>query len=184
MGTKVKGAALKSRRDFVEESGGSWQAVLDALSAEDRKTLESGVLASAWYPYELNDRLDRAIAKTLGGGEFEVFEEIGRWSAIKNLGGSHKAFLRPGNPAAFLAVAPQIYKFYYDVGTRTYEPTGPNSGVLTTSGAEKTSEADCRTVIGWYREALLMCGASDVEIRETRCRAKSGDVCTYEVSWR
>ena len=184
MTTMVKGAALKSRRAYVEETGGSWEAVLEALSPEDRKTLSSGVLASSWYPYELNDRLDRAIAQTLGGGDMKIFEEIGRWSAIKNLGGSHKAFLRLDDPQAFLALAPQIYRFYYDVGTRTYEPTGATSGVLTTRDAETTSEADCRTVIGWYREALQMCGAREVEIRETSCRSRGDDVCTYEVRWR
>ncbi len=44
--------------------------------------------------------------------------------------------------------------------------------------------ADCRTVIGWYRKALEMCGAKGVRIVEVACRARGDEVCRYRVSWQ
>jgi hypothetical protein len=79
--------------------------------------------------------------------------------------------------------APVIYKFYYDTGYREYEQTGPNSGVLTTYDAETFSVPDCLTVIGWYREALLMCGARNVIVEEEECKAKGGRCCRYRFEW-
>lgn len=108
---------------------------------------------------------------------------LGAASADANLAGVHKAFLTPGDPQAFLAKAPQIYKLYYDTGRREYARTGPNAAVLTTFDAETFSAPDCLTVIGWYRRALEMCGATRVHITEEECRARGGAVCRYRISW-
>ncbi len=92
-------------------------------------------------------------------------------------------FLTPGDPSAFLAKAPQIYRLYYQTGRRGYEGTGEKGGFLTTYQAETYSSADCLTVMGWYRKALELCGATKVRIVEEECRATGGQVCRYRVSW-
>jgi uncharacterized protein (TIGR02265 family) len=181
---KVKGSVLKSRIAFVEEHAHAegLERVLARLSGEDRAAL-TGVLASAWYPFDLGRRLDEAIVRELGGGRPDYFEQLGAASAERNLSGVHKDFLVPGNPQAFLARAAMIYSFYYDQGRREYEATGPREGVLTTYDAETFSAADCQTVVGWYRKALEMCGAGSVEVHEDECRSRGGAVCRYRVSW-
>ncbi|HER43145.1 MAG TPA: TIGR02265 family protein, partial [Candidatus Eisenbacteria bacterium] len=112
------------------------------------------------------------------------FQDIGAKSAERNLTREHKTFLTPGDPQAFLKKAGIIYNFYYDKGYREYEETGPTSGVLTTHEAETHSVPDCMTVIGWYREALKMCGAKEIRIVEEECRAKGGSCCRYRVEWK
>ena len=182
---KIKGNILKSRMAFVKERFGDagWEEVRSALSAHDQKTLGGIITNSGWYPFEVGKRLDEAIVATVGRGSFSVFGELGRASARENLGGVHHGLLTPGDPEAFLRKAQMIYQFYYDVGRRTWESTGPGSGVLTTNDAETYSEADCATVIGWYKEALSMCGARMVRIEEEACRGRGDDVCRYRVSW-
>ena len=49
--------------------------------------------------------------------------------------------------------------------------------------AETFSVPDCLTVIGWYKEALRMCGASKVTIEEVAYRARGDEFCRYEFSW-
>lgn len=183
---KVKGNIVRARIDFVEKQFGvgAWKKVLDAMSPDDQKVLGGIITNSAWYPFDVAERLDRAIVDVLGEGRTEIFEDIGRASARTNLGGVHKGMLTPGDPEAFLKKADMIYRFYYDIGRRDFQPTGPSSGVITTSGAETFSIADCATVVGWYREALRMCGAKDVTVVEEACRARGAEVCRYRVSWR
>jgi uncharacterized protein (TIGR02265 family) len=185
MESSVRGAVLKARRRFVEEhfGGGAWDRLMEALTEADRAVLGGIVVPAGWYPFETGERLDRAIVQILGGGDAGVFEEIGRKSARDNLGGVHASFLRPGDPQAFLAQSKSIYKFYYSTGNREYEPLGPTSGVLTTRDADTYSLADCLTVIGWHKEALGLCGASNVRIVETKCRARGDDACRYELDW-
>lgn len=181
---KVKGNIIKSRIAFVKERFGEegWQKVLAALPEADRKPLASAI-SVGWYDFEVGDRLDKAIVKALGGGDTKVFREMGRASARENLTKVHTSFLEPRDPLKFMAKAPIIYRFYYDTGQRAWQQTGPTSGVLTTTGSETFSTADCATVMGWYEEALEMLGAKNVSINEETCCAQGADACRYKVSW-
>ena len=186
MSMKIKGAVLMARKAFVEKHFGAdaWNRVLRSLSAEDQKFHGGLLLAAGWYPFEYGDRLDRAIVNVLGKGDYSVFEAIGAQSAKENLTKLHHNFLAPGDPQAFLSKTSVIYSFYYNSGRREYQPTGPDSGVITTYDADTFSEADCYTIIGWHKEALAMCGAHDVSIRHDICRAKAGPYCRYNLTWR
>ncbi len=181
---QIKGTILKSRLGFVEQHWGraGLQRVLAELEAEDRRTLET-ILTVKWYPFAVGERLDAAIVRVLGDGKTDVFERLGQASADVNLTTLHKNFLAPGKPHVFLGKAPQIYRFYYETGSRAYLQTGERSGVLTTSDAETFSTPDCLTVIGWYRRALELCGVSGVHIEEDECRARGGAVCRYQLRW-
>jgi uncharacterized protein (TIGR02265 family) len=182
---EIKGLILQARKDFVIDNFGeeAWRRVLGALPEEDRAQLEELILTAKWYPFEVGERLDKAIVDILGEGDQKVFEEIGAKSAHRSLTKVHKSFLTPGDPQAFLEKADVIYKFYYDTGRREYERTGPNSGVLTTYDVKTFSVPDCLTVIGWYKEALRMCGARNVDIVEDECRARGGACCRYRLKW-
>jgi len=182
----IKGSVLRARLALVDELASSDGArrVLARLDAGERSAL-GALLASAWYPFELGKRLDQAIVDELGGGRTEFFEKLGEASADKNLGdgGVHRRFLVAGDPHAFLEKAPLIYSYYYDQGRRDYERTGDSEAVLTTREAETFSAADCRTVVGWYRRALVLCGARAPRVVEEECRASGGSVCRYRLSW-
>ena len=186
MGTqKVKGSVLKSRLAFIERQFGpeGYDRVMESLDEEDQKAL-SGLVPVAWLDFEIGKRLDDAIVRVLGGGRSEVFERLGEASADANLTTVHAAFVAAGDPQAFLAKAPQIYRMYYQTGRREYEATGEREGVLTTYDAETFSKADCLTVNGWYKRALEMCGAKNPRIVEDKCRARGDEVCKYRVSWQ
>jgi uncharacterized protein (TIGR02265 family) len=182
---QIKGTILKSRLAFVEQhwGRGGVERVLASLSDEDQRALKA-VFTVKWYPFEIGERLDAAIVDVLGDGRSEVFERLGAASADANLTTLHKQFLSPGRPHVFLGKAPQIYGFYYETGSRSYEQTGERSGVMTTRDAETFSVPDCLTVIGWYRRALEMCGAEGVSIVEDECRARGGEVCRYRIAWK
>src|SRR5262245_6885575 len=177
---QVKGSVLKSRLAFVDQIAGKdgVERVLSTLRPADRQSLRD-LVAVQWCPFELGKRLDEAIVRVLGQGKAQFFERLGAASAESNLTTVHKAFITPGNPHAFLAKAPQIYRLYYDTGHREYTRTGERSALLTTFNAETFSAPDCLTVVGWHRKALEMCGVDRVEIVEEECRARGGTVCRY-----
>ena len=182
---KIKGSILKSRLEFVRQEFGDdgLVKIMDILPEEDSKIL-GRLVAVAWVDFEVGKRLDDTIVKVFGGGSTRFFERLGEASAEVNLTTLHSAFLAPGDPEAFLAKAPQIYRLYYNVGWREYESTGEREGVLTTHDAETYSKPDCLTVVGWYRKALELCGAKNIRIIEEECRATGGDVCKYRVTWQ
>jgi uncharacterized protein (TIGR02265 family) len=181
---QVKGSVLKSRLAFVGQIAGKdgVERVLASFSPDERHALRN-LIAVQWCPFDLARRLDEAIVTVLAQGNPQFFEQLGAASAESNLTTVHRAFITPGDPHAFLAKAPQIYRLYYDTGRREYAKTGARSAQLTTFDAETFSAPDCLTVIGWHRRALEMCGATGIDIVEDECRARGGSVCRYRLAW-
>ena len=180
---KVKGGAIKSRLEFVRERSGepAVERVLARLTDADREVC-AHALTGMWYPFDLNARLDEAIAAELGIGE-QVFLLMGEKSATHNLGSAHRAFIADHDPHALLRRAAQIYQTYYDTGRRTYEKLGDTKAQLTTYESATFSKHDCLTVVGWHRKDIEMCGGSNVRVTETQCRAKGAEVCQYVCEW-
>ncbi len=182
----IKGGVILSRLKYVREMGGepALQAILGRLPPADAKVLSGWVLPISWYPLDLYLRLDDAIASVMSPHDRRsVFLAMGRASADANLSGPQRPFVREGDPHFLLQAAPQIYAAYYAVGRRTYERAGPTSGVLTTHDAENVTETDCLTVVGWHLRAIELCGGKDVQVVETRCRARGDAVCEYRCQW-
>jgi uncharacterized protein (TIGR02265 family) len=181
---KTKGGVFVSRLEFLRERGG--QALVDrvlrSLPAGDREVLRGIILASSWYPFEMNERLDKAIGAAVGGGA-DLFRELGRQSARHNLASAHRNFVRAHDPHGLLRQAATIYRVYYDTGSRSYEKVGPKKAVLRTTGSKSFSRNDCLTIVGYHEEAIRMCGGHHPRVSETKCRARGDDVCEYVIEW-
>jgi uncharacterized protein (TIGR02265 family) len=185
-GSRIKGSVLISRLNMLRQQGGAAQveAVLGRLSAEDQSVLRKMILPIAWYPMALNLRLDGAIADVLSPEDrARAFIDMGRASAEENLHAAHSIFVRQGDPQYLLSQAARIYRFYYAVGSRTYEKTGPTAAVLRTFDAENVTEADCLTIVGWHQRAIEICGGRDVRVTHPQCRARGAPHCEYHCSW-
>jgi uncharacterized protein (TIGR02265 family) len=187
VGPGIRGSVLSSRLKFVREKGGSGarDRVLARLPSEDQEVLRSWIQGSSWYPFDLNRRLDDAIAAELSPGDrASIFLEMGRASAEANLLASQRAFVKAGDPQFLLQGAPQIYAAYYAQGRRVYEKTDETSAVLRTHDAESVTAEDCLTVVGWHVRAIELCGGKNVKVVETRCRARGDAFCEYRCEWR
>ncbi len=183
---RIKGSVLIARLNLLKKQGGPARVeeVLRRLPAEDRKVLEGVLMPIGWYALELNLRLDAAIAEALSPRDrTKAFIDMGRASAEDNLNGPHHVFIRKGDPHFLLSHAPEIYRLYYAVGSRSYDKTGPRTGVLRTVGAESVTEADCLTIVGWYQRAIELSGGRDVRITHTKCRARGHGACEYACTW-
>ncbi len=179
----MKGGAIQSHLEFVRERGGeaAVQRVLGRLSEDDRKTC-SHLFTGAWYPFELNARIDEAIAAEFDIGD-DIFILMGQKSAVQNLQGAHRVFASDKDPHGLLRRTAQIYQAYYDTGRREYEKKGDKKAVLRTYDSTTFSKHDCLTVVGWHQKALEMCGGRNVRVTETKCRANGADVCEYVCEW-
>ncbi|HET6413455.1 MAG TPA: TIGR02265 family protein [Anaeromyxobacter sp.] len=186
LGPGIRGSVLASRLKFLREKGGAEarERVLGSLPPEDQEVLRGWLQGTAWYSFELNRRLDDAIARELSPDDRRrVFLEMGRASAEANLLAGQRAFVRPGDPQFLLQGAPEIYAAYYAKGRRVYEKTGDCSAILRTYDAESVTAEDCLTVVGWHVRAIELCGGRNVEVVETLCRARGAPLCEYRCTW-
>jgi hypothetical protein len=181
----VKGSVLQSRIEFVLRSRGAEGVarVIGRLPEPDRATLGGLIMPFAWYPFEMNELLDRAIEGEMGRGD-AIFRELGAASADDNLtSASQLHHMRDRNPQALLKQASGIYNVYYDTGRREYERIADTKAALRTFDSLSFSLSDCLTVVGWHERAIEMCEGRNVRVVETQCRAVGGTCCEYLCEW-
>jgi len=186
-GTRIKGASLLARLEYVTEKGGPelLARVLARLAPADRKLLEGHPLPGSFFPLELNERLDEAIAHAVNPLDLVgVYRELGRASAQKNLQKLHAIFLRGQDPHAVLAGFPAVRATYYSDGTASYDRTGETSGVLKVKAATSHSLPDCESTAGYFERAIELVGAKDARVELARCRGRGDALCEFHCTWR
>jgi len=186
---RIKGSALNARLQYIssEFSDSELNRVLESLNDEDQlvfSAVNKRLDPDTWYPFALSTRLDKAIVDVIGQGDWRFFERLGEAAAKHNLTTIHQHLLVKDNPQAFLQKATEVYHTYRDEGRQQYVVTGPCSGILSTYEVEDASPANCRTIIGWYKEAIRLCGASHVTAIEGNCRARGADHCRCLFFWQ
>jgi hypothetical protein len=183
---KTKGLIFLARREFVEERWGKagWERVLDHMSEADQQVLRGLILPIGWYSFELNIRLDQAIAAVHSPNDRkQIFLEMGRASAETNLRKLHPSYIKAGHPKHLLDNTAIIYKSYYAAGHRTCEMPTDKSAILKTFDAKNVTAEDCLTVVGWYERAIQICGGKNVQVREVQCRVNGFPHCEYHCQW-
>jgi uncharacterized protein (TIGR02265 family) len=179
----IKGVVLRSRLSYVRDNMGeaAAQSVLVRLPEDDQKQL-ARILPASWYPFELQERLDDAIAAQMGIGE-RIFRLLGEQSARDNLASTHRAFVDAHDPHGLLQHAASIHDAYYDTGRRVYERLGPKSAVLRTFDCLSTSRAECLSNMGWHQAAIEICGGLRARVSDPSCRARGDALCEYLCEW-
>ena len=158
--------------------------VLARLSKDDQATLRGLILPISWFPIELNDRLDQAMADELSRGDRDlVFLEMGRASADANLGGPHKGFVQKGDPHYLLRMVPQNYRLSYTQGHMEYEVKAPNAGIARVFGAHYTQRSHCLTNLGWLKRGIELSGGKQARATDPMCTARGDPHCEYHVGW-
>jgi len=185
-GTKVKGASINARLEYVEESHGSrvLEQVLAILETKDKEQLGARILPSTMYPLELNGRLDAAIARVIQpANPVAVYRSLGRASAEKNLNSVHSIFLRSRGPHGILEHFPSVRRTYYSDGEATYEKIDDEKGVFRVRNAASHTLADCESTAGYFERAIELVGGTNVSVVLQQCRSRGNASCEFHCRW-
>jgi hypothetical protein len=183
---RVKATMLRTRLDFLAERFGpeGVDTVLGALTDEERRTLHS-VLPSSWLPFALLNRLDDVIVRRLGGGNVEVIQEAGAFSARRNLTSIYKVFVdqAQGDPLRLMESLCGMHATFYDWGGMKIQPLDDGGCRMETDYSAGASRTNCLSAVGFYSEALRQLQLKAVRVEEQQCQVTGAPLCVYAVSW-
>lgn len=180
----VKGGLLRARFLFValNHSTDAWTRILSRLSEEDRQRLAE-ITIDNWYSLGLLDQIDRAIAEEIGGGEAQVFDALGEFSATTSLSGPYSSLLNP-DIQSFLNQSALIHNAYQDFGAARYEELSETSGLLTIKYDPAPPVSFCTSGAAYFRRAIELCGAQSAKVTHTRCSSRGDSVCEFYITWQ
>lgn len=175
---------LKAHRAWAEEHTEDVLSRLgDLLGETDRKHLDMALLATEWIPFGAFVRIDRAIAELVGGSVDANLRAMGHHSAIVNLGGIYKFFIKD-EPHRFFTKMTVLHHRFQSFGEPAYEATGDRSGQMRIEGCEDFSKVYCWSALGYYEGALeMMKVPGPVRAEEISCQCDGDPVCVYDLAW-
>lgn len=185
--SKIKGAAVRARLDYVRERHGEagLRRVLDGMEEMDQVILSGTILPSLWYPFQVLANFDEAAARLLGDGE-DLFSRAGEHVARQHARSIYRVFFRETEPTRVLKVASCIFSNYYSGLGKLSLRTGEHgrSQRLVVSGALGTARSNCTSSLAYFSTVLSTCTDMHVDARELRCRCWGDEVCEFEFAWQ
>src|SRR5262245_44565177 len=151
------------------------------LSPECRPVIESGVLATLWFPFRCLIELDRAIADLAGGDVSQAMRSLGRYSGAQNLTGPYRAFVAEDPHRLFERTA-LLHSQFQNFGQSSYERRGPSAGRIRVDGCYEYSPAFCESALGFY-EGTLKTLNRHARCAEPECTCLGDAACVFEMDW-
>ena len=159
------------------------QALRPHLPPELLPLVTGAVLATEWYPLATLVAVDKAIAQAVGGPRDAVYRELGRNSALVNLAGAYKTFIRD-EPHRFFEAQARLHDRFLNFGRKEYVPGSGSKGEIRLSGYLEYSPVFCRSAGGYYEGALEMMKApGPIRVTESACQCARAPACVFELLW-
>jgi predicted hydrocarbon binding protein len=175
----VKGSKLSSKLAFVEQRFGhsAVEALLSGMPVADRDELKN-VIDLRWYPFELYDRLLRAIVEITAMGDDGILDEVGAHSADHQLSNIYSAYKRDELLRMFKNMVP-MHSHMNDPGRMEVLTSGTATFTIVVAEPKSTAAA-CRVSRAFYRRVAELAGAR-ARVTEPACTARGDSACRFEI---
>lgn len=184
--TQVKGSAVLSTVRFIQETYGpdGLQRILADVAPAERRTIDTGVLASAWYPFSLLLHLMQAAGRHDAGRTPHLYREMGRASADYSLTTIYRIFFKIGSPQFTLARASRVFGSYYDSGRMEAIVNEKGHAVLELSDFADPAPEFCERLWGWMERTISLIAGMQLErASHVNCVHRGDPTCQFEGFW-
>ena len=137
--------------------------VVRRLSPAAQLALDSFILPTSWYAFEVFEELLLATHEEVYGGTDETARELGRAYSRMMFQGAHKAYVHPGEPGRSLVGFERVWSSIFNFAGLTVK-TGPGQALVQFSGYPATSRTHGQILVGVTEELLRLAGAGDIKV--------------------
>lgn len=178
-----KGISIINIKAFVTERFGpdSWEKLLATMCEADRTILSSAV-HEGWYEMALHERVNRAFCDCFYDGNLAGAEELGRFSAERDLAGVRRWILSLVRPSFVLRHMDAYWRQDEGSGSWTTDVRGDE---LTTklSGWQGGDVILCRRLVGYIARMLETSGVL-TRPEHLHGEGDGATSCTFRFGWK
>ncbi len=183
---EIKGSVINDSINAVKLRSGeeTFKKILDSLNADTRKIFESEIIFHTnWYPLEaFLQYLEADLKLTANGNENELIERSEQLIE-KQLKGIYKVFVKLGSPE-FIINRVSLSQMHYLKGlTIESNMLGPEKARVKYTGFEKQHRLIGFSIIGYYKKALEISGAKNIQIKYITTIEEGKGFCELELEW-
>jgi len=185
VGVSIKGSVVLETVQAIKARAGAegFEAIVGTLDDDARAMLRGVIFPTAWYPLDPFARFLQADLRVSAGGNERAL--IKRSEAIIDgqLRGIYRLFVRFGSPEFVLKRISVIHMTYYNgVNVETKSLT-PGRAVIRYTGFEPQHNLMGYTIIGFFKKALEISGAKDVQVSFTIPISEGKEYSELTATW-
>ncbi len=183
---QIKGTAVGDSIRAVKSRLGdeAYDAIVSRLEGEARALFEEGfVLASRWYSLDSFAQFLEAAVEVTARGDARVLIKRAEELTERQLSGVYQAFADLGSPQAVIERLSAIHRTYYRGLTIEGKVLGDGRASVIYRGLEKRHWVVGPTLIGFFRKALQMSGATEVTAEFATPIEDGKGFCELVLSW-
>ncbi len=182
---EVKGSVINDSLENLKKRSGEqvFNSIISSLDNESRAIFQKMILSLGWYSLDhFSKFLESDIKITANGNESEL---IARTEIIieKQLRGIYKIFVKLGSPEFVLNKMSAIHQSYFRGVSIEVKMTGPNGAIIKYTGFEKQHRIIGFSIIGFYKKALEISGAKQVDAKYTVLIEEGKGYCELVITW-
>jgi len=181
---RSRGLLFTAARMFTEQRFGpdAVEHCLRQLDEADQAILRS-LIPMGWYPLDPTVRFMHALDELYGAGDLRLCREVGMFSAEWQLTVLHR-FVLWLKPVEWLMHRGMTnWRQSHDTGRWETEQVARNHIVGRLYDFAIVDAAWCIRFTGFLEKALMLTGVRNIDIQETRCRARGDECCKFVGRW-
>lgn len=162
---QIKGTAVLDTITLVKKRMGNdeFNRIVGLLGDEAKKMFQGEVFTSSWYPLDLFTQFLEAEIRESAGGNVEVLIKGSEAVIERQLRGIYKVFVKLGSPEFVLKRIAAVHATYFQGVDIKVEMMGPGNATIRYTGYEKQHRIIGFAIIGFFRKALEISGARNVQ---------------------
>ncbi len=163
---QIKGSAIRETINQIQRrfGDGAFKKILNLLDDESRKVFQGEIFASTWYSLDVFTRFLEVEIKTLADGNEEMVTRGSEAVIERQLRGIYKAFVKLGSPEFVIKRIAAVHATYFQGVPVEVQLQGRGKATVRYTGFEKQHRIMGFAIIGFYKKALEISGATDVTI--------------------
>ncbi|HUL59829.1 MAG TPA: hypothetical protein VLU43_11165 [Anaeromyxobacteraceae bacterium] len=162
----IKGLAVLDSVNAIKARSGDqgYERIVATLDDDARGLFRRVVLPTTWYPLDAFVRLLGADVRETAGGNERVLIERSEVVIDKQLRGIYRLFVKLGSPEFVLKRIAIVHMTYFTGVQIENTSLTPGRAVIRYTGFEPQHQLIGYTLIGFYRKALQISGAKNVQV--------------------
>jgi len=187
---KVKGTLLLEYVRLIKNNKDkNWQKY---LTEEDIQIVFGSVMASAWYPIEIFERVGNAVFNEIAEGKLELSKLWGKFAVEDIVKRYYRSLVQPNDPMGSFERFRNFTKQWYQFDDPKFQPLeivreAPNCAKITLRDDHPYDffDAYAHQITGEFERIVELDGGKEVVAKITECDYKARQPwATIMVSWK
>ncbi len=182
---EIKGSVVLESITGIQRRGEqSYAEVVARLDDETKQMIQSTISGSSWYPLHLFLRFLAAELEVSANGNEQVLVTRSEKTIERQLRGVYKVFVKAGSPEFLMKRIAAVHATYFNGVDIDFKLLGPGNAVIRYTGFEPQHRLIGFTMVGFFRKALELSGATDRNVRFTTPVDAGKGYAELAVSWK